>query len=628
MHAPAQTSLASRLSWGALAALLLAGCGGGGSSGPPPVTCTATPQTVTASASWQLYGPADWGGACALTVTAPALATDERLALVLINAGGQDNASQSLLLTGTNAFADAGPAPLARQDPGTLLLAPAVDRKPLEEGHALSSAVRQAATAAWLAAGAPVASTSAALATAATAATPQVGDSWSVLYPAVTGPCVRNFSASPSTLSRKKATLRYITTHALFYVTDDLWILSDPANPASPPTPASPMGQVLAARSDLWTTLGNYFEGQTYPELHSSFGTETDVDGNGRLVFLLADLGRTSAGGFTVGYFDSTDVAYPIDTSPTCSGSGSNGADMLYLLDPCTFNKNGYSPPATTCADGGSYPYSVVIDQETPGTMAHELQHNVIFNTRCMAPRPQLASCSAIDDPTGDLWLNEGLSMISEDFAGFGLNGATERSRLRTYLGCNGGTQAPPKLCYEDVSLTHWPTSGPGDATGHYGGSHAFLRWHADQADAHRNPTAASGSAFTWQVTHSAQTYRQSLAAASGLTFEEGYARFATAALFSGEDPMFAAYPLKPAPAWSFAVQPAAWFPLHTTVGRVAYPTLPPAGGASLPTKLHQDGWGAYVSHLGTGADATLTISSTAAVQPRVVVVRFKGSLP
>jgi hypothetical protein len=589
---------------------------------------------MAAGQSWQLLGPAEWGSACSVSVTAQALAADERLAVVLVNAGGQDNATANLLLTGTLPFAAADVAPVASVAVAPLPpLAPtalAYDRTPLEEGHALSSAQRQASTAAWLAAGAPrPIEPTGRVAAAAAAVAPRVGDSWSVQY-GVAGPCVRNFSASPSTLSRQPATLQYIALdpgtakpNALFYVTNEAW---------------TRMTGVLSQRPDFFATLGSYFEGtpdathnpagarHIYPELHNSFGVETDVDGNGALVFLFADLGHTSSGSFTVGYFDSTDVTSPIDATASCTGSGSNHADMLYLLDPATFT-------------GLNYPLSTVLDQETPGTMAHELQHNVIFNNRCWAHGVS-ASCDAIDNPAGDLWLNEGLSMISEDFAGFGLNGSSERSRLARYLNC---TRTSSTLCYQDVSLTSWPPKGPGDATGHYGGSHAFVRWHADQADQGRYPALATmgrvpgatdGSAFTWAISHSAQLSRPALATASGLGFEEGYARFATAALFSGEDSMFTTYPLKPAPAFSFAPPPAPWAPLHTALvdgsgryGRVAYTTLPRPGGASLLTTLHTDGWGAYVTGKGSGVDASLGISTTAAVQPHVVVIRFKGSL-
>jgi hypothetical protein len=617
-----------------LAAALLAACGGGGGSAPPPPATCDLPPTVTVGGteSYRLIGPADWPSGCStLTVQATALGATERLGVLLVNAGGLDNATPTLTVSGTSVAA-AAPAPVAAV--AAPLLAAATpqphDRSALEAGEALVVARRRAATAAWLADGAPRPAPPPGQLQAAATAAPVVGDPWKDPR----GPCV--FSFTTNTTRRSPATLRHVTSaagghvDALFYVTDAVW---------------TGFQNVLTARPDFWATLDSYFEGtvdatrnptgsrRILPALHESFGVETDIDGNGALIFLFADLGRTSAGAFTVGYFDATDVERPVDTTAGCTDPvalGSNGADMLYLLDPCTFNKDGFNPPAAACAastsgDTSGFPYSIVVDQEVPGTMAHELQHDVIYNTRCSAGH--LSSCPLIDDPAGDLWMNEGLAMTSEDFAGFGLNTSNERGRVGRYLNC---ARTNSSLCYQDVSLTVWPASGQGDPTGHYGGAHAFLRWHADQADA-GHAAVSSGITRARELTKalvgSPSGSKAAFAAASGLPFEEGFARFAVGALFSGEDAMFASYPgpLLPSPFLAYATG-VPWSPLHAVVGAVKYTKLQP--GTALPTSLHADGWGAYASGLGTGATATLTVTSSASVKPRVAVVRFKGTLP
>jgi hypothetical protein len=408
------------------------------------------------------------------------------------------------------------------------------------------------------------------------------------------------------------------------------------------------MGRVLAARPDLWDTLGSYYEGTVSAKnpapvtkrirqaLGDSFGPESDVDRNGRVIFLFADLGKVpgASGGFTVGYFYSGDVTDPQDTSAGCTGSGSNGADMLSLLDPCTFNMNGLSGTPTSCTGGGGYPFAKVIDEQTPGVMAHELQHDVTFRARCLPPASSAsAACRSIEDPTKDLWLNEGLSMVAEDLAGFGLHGVTERTNVGSYLNCRSSN-----LCFSQVSLTSWPVDADGnslaDPIGHYGGSHLFLRWLLDRAGGACVTGAAGGCAQTRSLVGSTLGARQAVAAsaslsfAAPLTFEESYARYATAALFSGEGlPLFGTYPgypaTTPAPAFDFAPFPAPWGPLHTAVGRVAYTTLPMAAKISLKS----DGWNAYVTGVGLGSEATVLVTSSAAVKPRVAVVRFKGSL-
>lgn len=598
----------------AVLATLLAACGDGGGT----ATCAAPPE-VTAGAAWQHLGPADWDPACpSLRVRVPALAADERVALALVNAGGLDNATPTVALSGPLAAAAAEPPPLAAL--AAQPAAPPDDRRAaLEAGRALATARRRAGTEAWLAEGAPRLKAAAPL-VLAPAAAPALDSDWKDPR----GPCVYSYTTGKTT--RRPAKLRHVSAggSALFYVTDDVW---------------TGFQRVLAARPDLWATLDSYLEGtidaarnptgarRILPALHEAFGVESDVDGNGQLVFLFADLGADpGSGGFVVGYFDGTDVVRTADATDGCTGGGSNGADMLYLLDPCTFYLKGFTVPPSSCPvtgnGSGQFTYATVIDSQIPGTMAHELQHNVIFNTRCLVS--SLPSCSGIDKPLQDLWLNEGLAMTAEDVAGFGLHDAGERSRVGAYLDCRQG----PSSCYQGVSLTAWPTDGTGDPNGHYGGAHAFVRWHADQAAAGR-AAAASASALTRALVASPLAARQAVAAASGLSFEEGYARFATAAMVSGEDALFASYPVRPAPDFSFAAG-VPWSPLRTTVGKVRYTALPRPGDptAPFPTSLMGDGWGAYVTAKGTGADVTLTLGSTAGVKPRAVVMRLRGNLP
>lgn len=634
MPAPRHARHGPPLAGGALAVLLLAACGG--SDPAPPAVCVAPADvTVDAATSWKLFGPDDWNPACAtLTVHAPALAADERLALVLVNAGGLDTATPSITLAGTLAFSAADGAPVASLAPPPLdapsalaSLAPAeapYDRSAIEAGHALVVARRQASSRAMLAveASLPGRAQSRILAVGANCPVtdPEVGTKRNF--------CVDKLTGSQRSSEARTATLQHVTPNALFYVTDDVW----------PAVRSVLLGRVTNP-ADLWLDFEDYFEGTSKgtrnlaglkrirDALHQSFGQESDYDANCRVTFLFANLTKDFPAGsssIVVGFFDPWDLQAPDpglqDTVPTCTGSsttgavgppGSNGADMLYLLDPATFiGKTGRSA-------------SDVLDGELPGTMAHELQHNVIENTRCRPSRT--SACQGLDDPAGDLWLNEGLSMVSEDFAGFGLNTTAGRARVGVYLSCR--KPSPDYLCHRDASLTTWPTDAAGNSTGgdpygNYGGSHAFLRWHLDQA--------ADPSAFSRAMVASTQPSRAAFSSASGLSFEEGYARFGTAALFSGEDAMFTGYPLKPSPDWSFAAAPALWSPLHAAVGRVGYTSLPRPGtaaGAPFPTSLKKDGWGSFVTGKGRGTEATLTITSTAAVKPRVAVVRFKGNL-
>ena len=63
-------------------------------------------------------------------------------------------------------------------------------------------------------------------------------------------------------------------------------------------------------------------------------------------------------------------------------------------------------------------------------------------------------------------------------------------------------------------------------------------------------------------------------------------------------------------------------------MGYASYYGLPYSGQPTFTADLRANGWGLYVTGLGSGADATVTVTSTAAVKPYVVVTRFAGSLP
>ncbi|HET9553642.1 MAG TPA: hypothetical protein VFP50_11805, partial [Anaeromyxobacteraceae bacterium] len=381
---------------------------------------------------------------------------------------------------------------------------------------------------------------------------------------------------------RKTATLQHVSAHALYYVVNEVQPGFDAA--------AAALGGTVD--STIWAPLETDYEGTggILAKLGQYFGAETDVDGNGRMIFLFANLGAlgtTAKSGFPVGYFDSKDVIFPQDTTAGCTApgnaQGSNGADILYLLDIGTFHDH-------------SYPYATIVGAEYPGTMAHELQHNVNFNVKCWAPVHATPAQSCLVE---DTWVNEGLSMVSEDLAGYGLATQSERDRLGQYFGT-----------YQGWSMTVWQS----DAIGNYGGAHAFMRYWLDQ----------KGSAFTTALVTSRLAGSANLQAATGVTFEESLSRFAGAALFSGES--FA--PTTPtAGEWQYASGVnIPWSPLHIALGYVNYTPLT-AGVAATPS-LRTDGWATLMTGVGSGGTATLTVTSGEAVKPTALVVKFSGSLP
>jgi hypothetical protein len=378
----------------------------------------------------------------------------------------------------------------------------------------------------------------------------------------------------------RAATLRAVSPglEAQFWVVDAVW---------------ADFQATVGDTAAFFDSLGAAYDGPIKTALGTYFGAESDVDANGQMMFVFAGLG-SAGGAFPVGYFTAGDT-FALDASPGCTGTASNHADVLYLTDPATFVSKGF-----TALD--------IRDVEYPGTMAHELQHNVNYNERCRVTR--LASCSQGASEAD--WINEGLSMVSEDAAGYGLATTVTDSefiRVGNYL-----------RVYRDFSLTAWE----GDPAGNYGGVHAFMRYWLDQ----RDPT------FTRQVVTSGVFGNAGVEQVLGMPLASAQLRLANALLFSGET-------FSPLPALDFDAG-TTWSPLHqklkwvdtsgpTTVIRagsyVDYTPLPKPAAGNFPP-LRADGWGAYLTGTGSGGPATVTVRTTAPRKPHVLVVRFSGDLP
>ena len=551
--------------------------------------------------AWQFFGPGDFVNGT-LTVGFPALGSGERLAVLLANAGGDESASATVNVAGTGAALVAPLAtPLAamaaaRQVAG---LAGDFDRSDVMAGESLVAAQREEIVA-RLRDGrlqreqAPAARELLAL----RAALPPLPDTRTF--------CQGKISSTGSwSYTMAGATKGYETGNAAFYYTDEV---------------KAGIDQALAARPDFWTTLGAAY-GTTLTgilgALNTYFGPETDVDGNGKMVFLFANLGKTGTGGFVVGYFSPADIELPAASATSCSrGTGGNRADMLYLLDPGTFTTN-------WAGRGSSYAavLDLILSGEYQGVMAHELQHDVNYNTRC----PIGGTCG-VDE---ELWLNEGLSMLSETVAGYGLHQTSSRSAVRYYQ----GTAASGLPYYQGYSMTVWG----GDAIGSYAGVQAYMQYLLD----HASPAMTRALHNKWLAG------KANVEAATGVPWEVGFSRFTTAAMFSNEEltepnanglgSITSAGHLLADPVFNYlgdAVAPD-YVPWHrmmgncgtTPVPRAANVAYTPINGSASAT-LRRDGWAAFATGPGSGGAATIRVNSAATVRPHVVVVKYTGTLP
>ena len=138
------------------------------------------------------------------------------------------------------------------------------------------------------------------------------------------------------------------------------------------------------------TKLGRWFDQDLYPIGVNTFGSESDIDANDRVIVLMTPVvngltSRTECDVVISGFFFGLDL----EDSPN-----SNRAEVFYSLVP--------DPQGQfSCARSVS-----VVENSTPPTFIHEFQHMISYNQHTIV-RP-----GGQDE---EAWLNEGLSHIAEE---------------------------------------------------------------------------------------------------------------------------------------------------------------------------------------------------------------------
>ena len=168
------------------------------------------------------------------------------------------------------------------------------------------------------------------------------------------------------------ATARYVGTNSAVYL-DNNAPTSDPLTDA-----------------DL-AELGSAFDRFHYPIDTTSFGRESDQDGNGVVIILMTkavnDLTPDCTNGRVVGFFYGGDLL---------TGSNSNHAEIFYTLVP--------SPQTSKCS---AVTRRAALNNLKP-TLIHEFQHMISFNQHALVR----------GGSSEDVWLNEALSHFAEELGG------------------------------------------------------------------------------------------------------------------------------------------------------------------------------------------------------------------
>lgn len=151
---------------------------------------------------------------------------------------------------------------------------------------------------------------------------------------------------------------------------------------------------------NLINQLISNFENIIFPRTQNIFGTWADIDGDGKIAILLCP--SINEEKVAIGYFNSADLFTRNQDSLSKSYNPySNEMDIVYLAIPKT-------------SDSGSYGINSI-----SATLAHEFTHAITFNQKTF--RHLLNG----NENRGqeELFLDEGLSHLSENLCGFSISG-------------------------------------------------------------------------------------------------------------------------------------------------------------------------------------------------------------
>jgi len=139
--------------------------------------------------------------------------------------------------------------------------------------------------------------------------------------------------------------------------------------------------------------LGSLFDRFVYPIDTTSFGRETDLDGNGAVIILLTPAVNRLSGNCNVTQSVILGFFFPDDLIP--GSAGSNDGEIFYGMVP--------DPNNPQCTVSRSF----VLSSIGP-TFLHELQHMISYGRHVVLGR----------GAAEDNWLDEGLSRFAEELGG------------------------------------------------------------------------------------------------------------------------------------------------------------------------------------------------------------------
>jgi hypothetical protein len=239
------------------------------------------------------------------------------------------------------------------------------------------------------------------------------------------------------------ATLRFAGQNILIYVDNQ--------------TPSGANG----LSDSLLNKLGTWFDGDLYNLTVTTFGSESDIDGNDRVIVLMTPVvngltPRASCDVVIAGFFFGLDLT---------QSANSNRGEVFYSLAPDPQGQFSCARSVRT------------VELSAPPTFVHEFQHMISFNQHVLVR----------GGPDEDTWLNEGLSHISEEVAARFYDNKYPPAPPRLFsdtgnifIGNNLANTYQFLESTPTTSLTIFESTG---TLAERGAAWLFLRWLADQKD-------------------------------------------------------------------------------------------------------------------------------------------------
>ncbi len=232
--------------------------------------------------------------------------------------------------------------------------------------------------------------------------------------------------------------------------------------------------------------LGSTFDQDLYEVATTAFGSESDVDGNGVVIILMTPEVNRLTPQSQCGTSIITGFFFGIDIDPFfAKDSRSNGGEVFYSLAP--------DPSGTvTCSLSTD-----LVRRLVPVTFIHEFQHMISYNQHVLVR----GGSSEV------LWLNEGMSHLSEELGGLHFESLGIDSLFSRFA--IGDLYNLSLFLSDPGAVFVLPDSGTGSLE-ERGAAWSFLRWLVDQY----------GADITRRIDETNKLGAANVAAAAGVPFE------------------------------------------------------------------------------------------------------------